>query len=95
MEIGDVVIVKILGSDILNSNYSSVNDCALAKATKRHFETNNVCAGSRTISVGNKDFRINSDLFGFNIFNELKHSLTENQANDVVIEMDLILYKID
>jgi hypothetical protein len=82
-----------LGSDILTSEYGSINDCALAKATKRHFYTNDVCAGSRTISVREKDFKIEQNKFNRKIFIELKDKTTENQANEIVVEVELTYYK--
>lgn len=94
MEIWEVVIIGILGSDIMESDYCDVNDCALAKATKRHFGTDNVSAGSRTISVGNKDFFIDDVNFNPKTFNQLKETLTDKQLNDIVIKVKLTFYKI-
>jgi hypothetical protein len=90
MEIGEKVTIQILGLDILTSQYGSNNDCALAKATKRHFNTNNVCAGGRTINVGKKDFEIDHNKFNNKIFKELKETII--QPNEVVIEVELTYY---
>ena len=92
MEIGEVVTIGILGSDIMESDYCSINNCALAKATKRHFNTHDVCAGGGTISVGNKDFFIDDKIFNPITFNYLQETLTDKQLNDVVIKVNLTFY---
>ncbi len=96
MEIGEKVTVQILGSDILTSEYGSISDCALAKATKRHFNTKDVCAGGRTISVGNvmgRDFEINTDQFNGKVFRDLKEKTTYEHAEEVVVEVELTYYR--
>ena len=93
MNKGEKVTIQILGLGIMKSEYCSITDCALAKATKRYFNTDNVNAGGRTIIVGNKDFEINTDQFNTKIFRDLKDTLTEDQANKIVVEVELTYFE--
>ena len=96
VEVGNDVIIPILGSDILDSRYMSVYDCALAKATKRYFNVTNVCAGSESIQIKNKDFLIDRENFNSETFKELKESCSGSDYNKIVTNVKitcLTIYK--
>ena len=85
----EVVTISLLGSDILNSRYCDIYNCALAKATKRHFDTTNVVAGSHSIDVDKSMFEIDTTDFNELIFIDLKNTLNESQSNEVVLTVKI------
>lgn len=96
----DVITIPFLASDFIRTSYSSNSNCALSKACKRNFETENVSSGSVTVDIakGNNSltFQIDFEKFNFDVFKKLQKQILEDdiEPNKLILEVNLTCIRI-